>query len=167
MFRIDFAHLDLMDALDLAILIEAEAQQRYLQFAEQLGETGMGSAGDIFGSMAINEAKHGVELYKRRKELFGEAPMRVSRDDIFDVEAPEEGAPRWDMSPKKALELALASEQKAFSFYDEALAHVTNEEVKALFTELRDEETEHVGMVEKALAGLPAGADIDLTDEDL
>ena len=90
----------------------------------------------------------------------------MSADDIFDVEAPDQGAPRWNMSPLKAFQLALSSEEKAFWFYDEALKHVTNTEVRELFTELRDEESEHVEMVKTAIAGLPPGSDEDLENLD-
>ena len=52
----------------------------------------MGDAASIFNSMAKNEEKHGQQLSERRQKLFGDRPLRVSRDDIFDVEAPEPGA---------------------------------------------------------------------------
>ena len=159
--RLDFATLDLMDALDLAVLIEEEACDRYKMFAAQLGHRYTGDAASVFSSMAENEAKHGKELTKRREAIFGDIPVQVSRDDLFDVEAPDEGAPRSTMSALQAFEVALSSEQKAFDFYDQALAHVTNPEIHALFTELRDEEKEHVSMVREAIAGLPPGADIE------
>ena len=164
--RLDFSTLDLMDALDLAILIEVEAYQRYKLFSEQLGDRFPGDAASIFRSMASNESKHGEQLNQRREELFGDKPLRVSRDAIFDVEAPEVGAPRWNMSPLKAFQLALDSEEKAFWFYDEALKHVTDPAVRELFSELRDEETEHVRMVKGAIEALPPGSDIDLENED-
>ena len=147
MSGIDYSGLDLMDALDLAILIEAEAQQRYELFAEQLGHSYDGDAGGIFEEMSVNEAKHAAELYQRRVDLFGDAPMRVSRDAIFDVEAPEVGANRWGISARKALEIALESEKKAMHFYSDAMKAVTNESIKELFLELRDEEVDHVRMV--------------------
>jgi len=157
--RLDLANLDLMDALDLAVLIEAEAYDRYRMFAAQLGRRYTGDAASVFTSMAENEAKHGKELAARRKTLFGSVPMRVSLDDLFDVEAPDQGAPRSTMSTLQALEVALAAEQKAHAFYDQALAHVTNAEIRALFAELRDEEEDHVRMVREAIAQLPPGAD--------
>jgi rubrerythrin len=160
--------LSLMDALDLAVLIEVEAHQRYLKFAAQLGHRFAGDAASAFTSMAKNEAKHGKELEERRKARFGDTPPRVTLDDLFDVEAPEQGAPRRNMSALRAFEIALSSEQKAFDFYDEALAHVTDPEIHALFTELRDEETEHIRMVREAIANLPPGAaaELDLDDEE-
>ena len=164
--NLDFSTLDLMDALDLAIMIEIEALERYKAFAEQIGHRFSGDAASIFQSMAKNEEKHGRQLIQRRQELFGDAPPRVSRSAIFDVEAPEAGAPRWNMAPLKAFQLALASEEKAYWFYDEALKHVADPAVRDLFAELRDEETEHVRMVKEAIEALPPGSDVDLEDED-
>ena len=116
--------------------------------------------------MAINEAKHGEQLAARRKELFADKPMRVNKTAIFDVEAPEFGAPRWNMSALKALQLSLASEEKAYWFYDEAIKHVKDAGVRELFTELRDEETEHVRMVKDAISALPPGSNVDVEDQD-
>ncbi|MBK8979125.1 MAG: ferritin family protein [Planctomycetes bacterium] len=164
--RLDFARLDLMDALDLATLIEAEAYDRYRMFAAQLGHRFTGDAASVFASMAENEAKHGRELAARRKAKFGDAPMRVSRDDLFDVEAPEQGAPRSNMSTLQAFEVALAAEQKAHAFYADALPYVTDPEIRALFVELRDEETEHVRMVREAIAKLPPGADVQWEEDE-
>ena len=66
----------------------------------------------------------------------------------------------------RAYQVALSSEQKAFAFYDEALDYVTQPDVKALFEELRDEETEHVNMLVKIIAKLPPSAAVELEDED-
>ena len=163
--RLDLSTLDLMDALDLAVLIEVEAYERYRMFVAQLGHRFPGDASSVFASMAENEAKHGKELAKRRQALFGDIAIRVSRDDLFDVEAPDHGAPRFNMSPLRAFEIALSSEQKAHDFYDQALAQVTDPEIHALFIELRDEETEHERMLREAIAALPPGADIE-SEED-
>lgn len=157
--RLDFAKLDLKDALDLAVLIEAEACDRYRMFASQLGHRHTGDAASVFAAMAKNEAKHAKELATRRQTRFGDAPMRVSRDDLFDVEAPDVGSPRSNMSTLQAFQVALAAEQKAHGFYDQALAYVADAEIRTLFAELRDEEQEHVRMVRAAIAALPPGAD--------
>lgn len=164
--RLDFSKLTLMDALDLAALIELEAHKRYTQFAEQLGSRDVDDAGAVFQSMAVNENKHGEQLAERRLALFGDRPPEVTLDDIFDVEAPEFGAPSRFMSARKAYYVALSSEKKAFAFYDQALRHVHQPDVKALFEELRDEEAEHVAMLQEIIAKLPPSAAIDLEDED-
>jgi rubrerythrin len=156
--RIDLSTLSLMDALDLAKLIEMEACHRYQMFASQLGRTGGYDAGAFFATMAENEAKHGQELEARRKTLFGDAPARLTLDDLYDVEAPEMGAPRRGMSTVQAFEVGLAAEKKAYDFYDMALPGITDPDVRKLFTELRDEEAEHVEMLKEAMAKLPQSA---------
>jgi rubrerythrin len=157
--RLDLSKLSLMDALDLAKLIEMEACHRYQMFAAQLGQTGGYDAGAFFATMAENEAKHGQELEARRKELFGDKPSRLTLDDLYDVEAPDEGAPRRGMSTRQAFEVGLAAELKAYDFYDAALAGITDPDVIELFTELRDEETEHADMLREAMTRLPDSAD--------
>ena len=156
--RIDLSTLSLMDALDLAKLIEMEACHRYQMFASQLGRTGGYDAGAFFATMAENEAKHGQELEIRRKALFGDAPARLTLDDLYDVEAPDMGAPRRGMSTLQAFEVGLAAEKKAHDFYDMALPGITDPDVRTLFTELRDEETEHVEMLKEQMAKLPESA---------
>jgi rubrerythrin len=164
--KVDFAKLTLMDALDLAALIEIEASKRYTLFAEQLGTRTADDAGAVFESMAVNENKHCEQLAERRFALFGDTPPKVKPDDIFDVEAPDVGAPRWDMSPLKAYQVALMAERKAHAFYDQALRWVTQPDVKALFEELREEESEHVQMLSDIMAKLPPSAESDLEDLD-
>ena len=156
--RLDLSKLNLMDALDLAKLIEMEACHRYQMFASQLGRTGGYDAGAFFATMAENEAKHGQELEARRKTLFGDAPARLTLDDLYDVEAPDMGAPHRGMSTVQAFEVGLAAEKKAHDFYDMALPGITDPDVRELFTELRDEETEHVEMLKVAMAKLPESA---------
>ena len=159
--RLDLTKLSLMDALDLASLIELEAHERYVMFAKQLGRRGGLDPSSFFRSMAENEAKHGRQLAERRKSLFGDTPARVKLDDLYDVEAPEVGAPRITMSTLQAFEVGLAAEKKAYDFYDMALPAITDPDVRTLFVELRDEETEHVEQLQAAIAKLPADASIE------
>ena len=147
---IDFAKLSLMDALDLAILVEDEAQERYEEFAAQMDQHRTPDAAKFFRYMVENEAKHGRELSARRVQRFQDAPMAVSRTMIYDIEAPDYDTARAFMSPRKAMEAALPSLKDA--------------EVHALFAELRDEEILHQTLVKAELAKLPP--DSGLSDED-
>ena len=58
----------------------------------------------------------------------------------------------------QAFEVGLAAEKKAYDFYDMALPGIANADVRELFTELRDEELEHVEMLREAMAKLPSSA---------
>ncbi len=149
------------DALDLAVLIEEEAHERYLALAKQVGGRYAGDAADMFREMAANEAKHGAQLAERRRQLFGDAPRTVTRDELFEVEAPSLSAARPFLSAHQAMEVALASERKARAFFEEARAQATDDEARALFSELRDEEVRHEAFVREKLEQLPPGPDVE------
>lgn len=157
---LDFARMDLRDALDLAVLMEEEARQRYVEFSRLVGGRYTGDASDVFKLMASYEEKHGSQLEARRRSLFPDAPRRVTMDMLDEVEAPDRGQPRVFMSARDAVEVALRSEEKAWSFFDEALRVVEDASVRQLFVELRAEEGEHRKLLASRLAKLPAGPDL-------
>lgn len=161
---IDFSGLSLKDALDLAILVEEEAQERYEEFAHQMEQHRTPEAAKFFRLMAANEAKHGSELSARRIRRFGDEPRAVNRAMLFDIEAPDYDEARAFMTPRQAMQAALGSEIKAHGFFVAALPTVKDAEVKALFEELRDEELEHQGLVRAEIAKLPP--DSAISDED-
>jgi erythrin-vacuolar iron transport family protein len=163
---IDFGKLSLKDALDLAILIEEEARERYEEFSRIVGGRYAGDASDMFRMMAAAEAKHGLELAARRRELFADEPRGLSRDALDDVEAPDRGKPRVFMSARQAMEVALSSEEKAYDFFVAAAGAVTDPDVRALFEELRGEELRHRQLVKERLVRLPPGPDLDDDDAD-
>jgi len=163
---IDFAKLDLRDALDLAILIEEEARERYQEFTKIVGGRYPGDASDVFARMAENEGKHHAELVAQRKKLFARQKVRVTRDQLDDVEAPDRGKPRVFMSARQAMEVALDSEEKAYDFFAAALKHVKDAKVKKLFTELKAEEQKHKKLLQARLAKLPKGPDVEEAEAD-
>jgi demethoxyubiquinone hydroxylase (CLK1/Coq7/Cat5 family) len=112
-------------------------------------------AARFFREMAVNETKHGTELTERRQKLFPTEPRKVTRDMLWDVEAPGYEAARMFMTAHDAMDVALEAEVKAHDYFAAALQHVKDPDVKALFTELRDEETEHQDMVKAAMTKLP------------
>jgi rubrerythrin len=161
---IDLTGLSLMDALDLAILVEDEAKERYEEFAFQMDQHRTPEAAKFFRYMVENEAKHGSDLAVRRAELFGDAPRKVTSTMLWDVEAPDYDSARAFMTTRRAMEAALESEIKAYAFFEAALAVTQDTEVAALFLELRDEEQQHQALVRAEIAKLPP--DNPLSDED-
>jgi len=144
---IDFAALSLKDALDLAVLIEEEARERYEDLAEQLEMHHTPQAAGFFRSMAGQEKRHGADLSARRLALFGDEPVRMVRGMFFEVEAPEFDQVQTFMSPRAALRVAFRAEKKAWAFFVDAAPRVRDAGVKKLFTELRDEELGHQHLV--------------------
>lgn len=152
---VNFEALTLKDALDLAVLIEEEARDRYEELAAQLILHRTPSAAQFFTKMVRIEELHRSQLLEQRKKQFGEQPIAVRREMIFDVEAPEYDEARINMTQRQALDVALRSEQKAHKFFVSVLASVQNPEVRKLFEELCDEELEHQNMVKAEMAKLP------------
>ncbi len=161
---VDFTRLDLKDALDLAILIEDEARERYEEFAEQMEVHHTTDAADFYRFMAQNEARHGEEIAVRRKELFGDAPSRMSRSMLWGVEAPDYDQARAFMTPRRALEVALESEIKAHAYFTAAIPAILDPDVKALFIELQGDEVHHKDLVQAEIDKLPPDSEIDAED---
>ena len=166
--QLDISKLNQQDALDMAVLIEKETEDRYLLFADQLGHRYPGDAADFFTMMARNEQRHGTELAEKRRLLFGDAPSRVKANMVeYDVEAPDLGKPRRFMSPRHALEVAMESEVKAYEFFNQALPTIQDPAVRKLFEELRDEESEHQRLLNEQKAKYPDTMEPDLDPEDI
>ncbi len=161
---IDFAEVSLKDAIDLAILVEDEAEERYNEFVAQLKAHRTDESAEFFKFMAANEAKHGQELRKRRQALFGDEATQVDRSMLWDVEAPDYTEAKAFMSIHDALKVALDAEIKAFQFFDKALPQISDEGVKALFSELREEEIEHQDLVKEQMAKYPPDSGFDPDD---
>ncbi len=161
---IDFAKLSIKDALDLAILVEEEAEERYRELAENLELHNTTEAASFFRFMISCEAKHGKELGAKREELFGDQPTNVDRSMLWEVEAPGYENAKSFMTIRDALEVALAAETKAYEFFDGALPAVEDPEVRELFIELRQEEVEHMQMVRDQMKRAPEGDGFDPGD---
>jgi rubrerythrin len=159
--KIDFSTLTLKDALDLAILIEVEAKERYAEFADQMEQHHTPEAARFFCDMIENEAKHEAGLTMWRQSLFPGEASHVKPSMIWDVEAPEYDQARAFMTTRQAMEVALQCEIKAHEFFASALPHIQDPKVKALFEELGDEELQHQELVRRQIAKLPPDSPID------
>jgi erythrin-vacuolar iron transport family protein len=162
--KIDFKVLSLKDALDLAILVEEEAKERYEEFVDQMQSHHNPEAADFFRFMAFNEAKHGEQLAFRRHSMFPDEPRAVTREMLWDVEAPDYDRTRLFMTARQAMMVALDSEVKAHDYFEQALNHVADPEVRGLFDELRREEIEHQNLVKKQLDKMPAETGVNPED---
>jgi rubrerythrin len=70
------------------------------------------------------------------------------------------------MSARQAMEVALASEQKAREFFERALDAVHDPQVRAILVELREEEVQHEAWVRNRLEQLPPGPDVEDDEAD-
>ena len=77
---LDPAQFSLRDALDVAILIEEEARDRYDELAEQLAVHHTPEAAAFFRRMARIEERHRNQLLERRQTRFSGEASRVRRE---------------------------------------------------------------------------------------
>ena len=162
--EIDFSALNLRDTLDLAVAVEEEAKERYDEFAEQLDAHRNPEVAKFFRFMSDNEVKHAERLAAKREGLFGDEPSSADTSMLYDIEAPDFDGARAFMSMRAALDVAMESEVKAYEFYDEARAEISDSKVKELFVELRDEEALHQDLIKKIIAKLPEDDGFDPDD---
>jgi rubrerythrin len=154
--RLDLTNLTLRGALDFAITIEEDAEERYREFVRQVTDP---AAQAFFREMVVNEGKHRRQLESRRAVIFRHQPRRFEEklaDGEGEGPSPEEVLP--SISVREAMEVALRAEERAWEFYDRAIPQLTDPDVRAFFEELRAEEVEHQDMLKDMLAKLPPGA---------
>ena len=152
---IDFSKLSLRGAFDLAIAIEEEAQLRYQEFAARVSDP---AAAAFFLEMVQNESRHRHQLESRRHVTFRHEPERLSTSLLDDeVEAPDPAEVQAAIPVRQAMEVALRAEVRAHDFYDRALPHLEDPDVRAFFEELREEESEHQRLLRGKLAALDPG----------
>ena len=161
---IDVPELSLKDTLDLAIAIEEEARERYLEFVDQMTRHHTPEAAEFFGMIASSELTHAERVRKRRRALFGETEATVDASLVCEVEAPGYDRVRAFMTVHRALDVALESERQAFRFYDRALQTVEDAEVRRLFEDLREQEVQHQQLILEFRNRLPEEDDADPDD---
>jgi len=138
-----------------AIAIEREAAARYGELGDAMAEQGHHAVAVLFYMLSSFEARHLGELTGKTAGIVlpdltadytwreGEAPETVN----FEVRVGE-------MTPERALLIALDAEKRAKAFFEHAARITTDPATRALAREMADEEAEHIVLVERALGRL-------------
>ena len=145
--KVDFSRMDGRDALDIAIVIEDEAQLAYEHLADWVGSDGNTKAADFFKRMAVREKRHKEEITERRAELFGDVPARHDEAAPWEAEVPDYESLGRNVSLEDAFDVAMGAETRAHDFYAEAIDYIEAPEVVELFDWLRKAEIEHQRML--------------------
>lgn len=141
-----------------AIQLEREAARRYEELSAAMGTEGNRELKSFFGRMAHFSRLHLAQAAERGG--FRELP--VLQPDEFewpDGTSPETAG--WAgvdalMSPRAALDLALAGERSGHAYYAAMAATTTDAELRDIASEFASEEAEHVRELEKLIAACPA-----------
>lgn len=141
-----------------AIAIEREAAQRYAEFAERMDDLGNEAAAAVFGTLARLEAEHLDELLRRTEGM--DLPALDAHSYAWlDAAAPETAARELVfrlMTPRHALEIALAGEKRAAAFFESVVMKAGDPMLRALAIEMAADETDHIVMIEKLLEKTPS-----------
>jgi rubrerythrin len=141
--KVDFSRMDGRDALDIAIVIEDEAQLAYEHLADWVAGDGNAEAAEFFKRMAVREKRHKDEITERRAELFGDAPARHDEAAPWEAELPDYESLGRGVTLEEAFNVAMGAETRAHDFYAEALEYIEEPTVAELFDWLRKAELEH------------------------
>lgn len=140
-----------------AVAMEVEAAQRYEELADAMETHNNVEVANLFRKLAGIEAKHAQSLLVQ----MGWTTPPAAPDAVFDAtgsEGPETAASEglhYLMQPYHALQIALASEERAERFFARMALAADTDEVRKAALEMRDEEHDHVELVKAWLAKVP------------
>ena len=138
-----------------AIAIEREAAQRYSDLGDAMAELGHHSVAVLFFMLSSFEARHLRELTRRTA---GRVLSGVNADYSWrEGEAPETvnfDACVGQITPQRALLMALDAEKRAKAFFEHAARVSKDPATRALAREMAEEESEHIVLVQRALESL-------------
>lgn len=140
-----------------AIAIEREAAERYAELAQRMDDLGNDEVSALFRRLAVFEAEHLQSLEARTAgvDLPALAPGEYA---WLDAGAPETVARELVyrlLTPRAALDIALAAERRARQFFADVRSAATDPGLRALAQEMAAEEQGHIAMVEQAIARTP------------
>ena len=140
-----------------ALAMELEAVERYTEFADAMETHNNLEVASMFRTMAGYESKHAEQIMKDMGWTQAPAVSPASHAwSSFDApEATPIDAVHYLMQPWHALQLALASEQRAEAFFGALADAATDPAVRKAALELQAEEAEHVALVQAWMEKVP------------
>jgi rubrerythrin len=140
-----------------AIAIEREAAARYSELAERMDDEGREELARVFAELAGMEAEH-LETLERRSDGLALPAIAAGEYQWLHDGAPETAAHELVfrlMTPRQALAIALAAEQRAQAFFEEICWSAADPALRALAREMAAEERGHAEIVARLLEGAP------------
>jgi rubrerythrin len=130
---------------------------RYTELAEMMETHNNTEVAELFRKMAQYEAHHAAQILDDMD--WAEDEFAPHGAVAWDTPEPPESVPvdemHYLMHPWHALKLALAAEQRAVSFFDRLVREASSDDIRRAATAMRDEELEHVALVQAWLQKVP------------
>ena len=148
---------NLNDLLAVAYQIEIDAVDRYKLLADQMETHNNAELVKVFRDLARAEGIHGEEIRRLAGDFdVAERARKIARFERG--ESPEEadlGGAHYLMTPWHALQLSLKGEERALAYFTSIVETAKDAKVKAMASELMEEEAEHVQLVHRLLQRYP------------
>ncbi len=138
------------EVISLAYGLEEGAYRFYRDLSEQSGD---GEIQDLFENLSQAEIRHKEKLWEEYKALKGGGVPHTAFESEIITETMEGGKtadqilaeyPDWIQDPLEALQLAMSLETDALDLYLRMALKSRNEETKAVFYALADDEKIHL-----------------------
>ena len=146
------------ELMAIAYAMENEAAERYDEFAEVMQAHNNAEVAQLFSKMARIETLHAGQI-RQKMGWTGEPPVAPGGYRWQGMEAPETGDHgdlHYLMTPFHALRIARLNEERAQRFYEKLARDAPTAELRAAAAEMREEEAEHVRLMDEWLARTPA-----------
>ena len=144
------------DFMAHAYAMEAEAAERYAEFADSMEVHNNREVAELFRKLARIEQRHADQILEQMG--WKQSPISTANVRWEGMEGPETADPtelHYLMQPYHALQIALLNETRARDFFAH-LAKVTKDKgVRAGALEMEEEEAEHVRLIEEWLKRTP------------
>ncbi len=145
------------DLLAHSLAIETEAAERYAMLADQMEVHNNTEVAELFRKLEQIEGKH-IQHVRDLSEGVGLPAIEPGKFQWGLEESPEasdQDRTHYLMTPWHALNIALAGERRAVSFFSEIAESTEHDEVRGMAVQLADEEREHVVLIERWLSRYP------------
>jgi rubrerythrin len=145
--------------ISLAYGLEEGARRFYRRLSTQSATS---EARDLFGKLAKAEIQHKERLWEQYKAVTESSATREAFESGIVAESMEGGRtadqvlaryPDWIHDIREGLQLAMSLETDALDLYLRMAQKSQNEETKAVFYDLADEEKAHLRQLGKFLRG--------------
>lgn len=141
-----------------AYAMENEAAERYAEFADAMEVHNNLEVAELFRKMARIENLHAQQIRERMGWHTVPAPASGAYrwDGLEGPETADHGELHYLMTPHHALQIARVNEERARRFYEGLASVATDDEVRSAAEEMRDEEADHVRLIDEWIARTPA-----------
>ena len=142
------------DLMAYAYAMEAEAADRYTEFADVMEAHNNHDVAELFRKMARIEGLHAQQI----RERMGWKTIPTPSGGVYrweGLEAPEtadHGELHYLMTVHHALQIARLNEERAYKFYGKLVRNAPTAELRRAAAEMEEEEAEHVRLMEEWIA---------------